>query len=108
MNLFLEYQKKIFNILKKIEKKKIIDLPNNFKSLTVELPPKGYKADISCNVAMLIAKLNKKTPLDLANILKKHLLLKHKVFKGIEIAGPGFLNISFQNYFWREYLKNQV
>ena len=74
MNLFLEYKKKILDHLGSLKKKKIIDLPSNLKSLTVELPPKGHKADISCNVAMILAKFNKKTPLDLASILKRSFL----------------------------------
>ena len=46
-----------------MEKKKIIDLPDNLKGLIVELPPKEHKGDMSCNVAMILAKFNKKTPL---------------------------------------------
>ena len=61
MNLFLEYQKKILDYLGNLKKERIIDLPSDLKSLTVELPPKGHKADISCNVAMILAKFNKKT-----------------------------------------------
>ena len=76
MNLFSNYQKRFLHYLKSLEKKKIIDLPNNLKNLTVELPPKGHKADMSCNVAMILAKFNQKTPLDLANILKKKFFRK--------------------------------
>ena len=67
MNLFSEYQKKIFKILKKLEKKKLIQIPSNL-NLIVELPPRNQKADISCNVAMILAKLNKKPPVKLAEI----------------------------------------
>ena len=44
MNLFLNYQKKFLDYLKNLKKKKIIDLPDNLKSLTVELPPKGTQS----------------------------------------------------------------
>ena len=90
--------------LKSLEKKKIIDLPNNLKSLTVELPPKGHEADMSCNVAMILAKFNKKTPLDLANILKKNFLENFKEFEKIDVAKPGFLNINFKIDFWKNHL----
>ena len=33
MNLFLDYQKKIFNNLKSLEKKKVIKIPPNLKKL---------------------------------------------------------------------------
>ena len=90
--------------LKSLEKKKIIDLPDNLKSLTVELPPKEHKGDMSCNVAMILAKFNKKTPLDLANILKKNFLENFKEFEKIDVAKPGFLNINFKIDFWKNHL----
>ena len=103
MNLFLEYQKKIFKTLKKLEKKKLLKIPLNIK-LAVESPPKNQKADISCNVAMILAKANRKSPRELAEIIKKNLYLNFKELKSIEIAGPGFLNITFANSFWNNYL----
>ena len=104
MNLFLNYQKSFLDYLKSLKKKKIIDLPNNLKGLTVELPPKGHKADMSCNVAMILAKFNQKTPLDLANILKKNFLENFKEFEKIDVAKPGFLNINFKIDFWKNHL----
>ena len=104
MNLLLHYQKKIFNSLKNLEKKKLIQISSQLKRFTVELPPKNHKADISCNAAMILAKVNKTSPIKLGEILKKHLLSNFKEFKSIEIAGPGFLNICFNISFWREYL----
>ena len=104
MNLFLYYQKEIFKSLKKLEKKKIIKIPPKLKSFTVELPPKNQKADMSCNAAMILAKFNDSSPVKLAEVLKRHLLLSYKEFKNIEIADPGFLNIYFHISFWEKYL----
>ena len=104
MNLLLDYQKKLLDYLKSLKNKKIIDLPYNLKSLTVELPPKGHNADISCNAAMILAKLNKRNPLDLANILKKNLLENFNEFEKIDVGKPGFLNINFKIDFWKIYL----
>ena len=107
MNLFLDYQKKIFNNLKNLGKKKLIQIPSQL-NLTVELPPKNQNADISCNAAMILAKINNKSPVKLAEIFKKHLLLNFKEFESIEIAGPGFLNICFHISFWKEYLTKVI
>ena len=104
MNLFLEYKKKIFVSLKKLEKKKLIKIPKNFKSFTLELPPKDQKADISCNIAMVLAKFNKINPFDMANLLKKNLLLDIFEFESIDVAKPGFLNIRFTTKFWQTFL----
>ena len=104
MNLFFDYQHKIFNSLKNFEKKKLIKIPDQIKNFTVELPPKNQKADISCNAAMILAKVNNTSAVKLAEVLKEHLLSKFREFKSIEIAGPGFLNIYFQTSFWNQYL----
>ena len=39
-----------------------------------------------------------------AKILRKNLLTVFKEFKTIEVAGPGFLNINFDNSFWKKHL----
>ena len=108
MNLFLDYQNKIFNSLKNLEKKKLIQIPSQLKNFTVELPPKNQKADISCNAAMILAKDNNISPIELAEIIKKHLLSKFKEFKNIEISEPGFLNIRFHILFWKRYLNKII
>ena len=108
MNLFLDYQKKIFNSLKVLSKKKIIKIPNSVKNITVELPPKNQKCDISSNVALILAKPNNSSPDKIAQILKKHLLSEFKEFKKIEIAGPGFLNIYFHISFWGKFLNKVI
>jgi len=108
MNLFFDYQEKIFRSLKNLEKKKIIQIPSYIKSVTVELPPTNQKADISCNAAMVLAKANNSSPVELAEILKKHLLSNFKEFKSVEIAKPGFLNIYFHVSFWKKFLTKVI
>ena len=108
MNLFLDYQEKIFKSLEKLEKKKLIRIPSQLKGFTVELPPKSYKADLSCNAAMILAKVNNSSPIKLAETLKKKLLSDFEEFKSIEIAGPGFLNICFHISFWKKYLTRVI
>ena len=108
MNLFLDYQRKIFKSLKILEKKKVIQIPSSLKSFTVELPPKNQKADVSCNAAMVLAKANNNSSLKIAEILKKHLLSNFKEFKTIEISGSGFLNIYFHISFWKKYITKVI
>ena len=104
MNLFLNYQKKLKIFFKELKKKNKISLPLDLKNLTVELPPRGVESDFSCNAAMILAKENKKNPLELANIFQKELLLNFNEFEKIDIAKPGFLNITFKSIFWNKYL----
>ena len=104
MNLLSEYQIKILDYLKFLSNKNIIKIPENLKNLTLELPPRGQDADISCNAALILSKFNEKNPIEIADILKKNFLKKFVEFKDITVAKPGFLNISFNDSFWSSYL----
>ena len=104
MNLFRDYNFFFLNYLKILRKKKIINFPDELKNFSVELPPKGNKAHMSCNAAMILAKFNEKSPIDFANILKKNFLENFKEFEKIDVVKPGFININFKIYFWRNYL----
>ena len=66
MNLFLDYQNKISKFLINLEKKKLLKIPKELKNFTVELPPKNQEAAISCNAALILAKYNNISSLDLA------------------------------------------
>ncbi len=59
---------------------------------------------MSCNIAMLLAKHNNMTPIDLANKLKKHFIDDFVEFESVECAKPGFLNFSFKIQFWKKYI----
>jgi len=104
MNLLTDFQKKIELLLQELEKEKILVLSKNFRSLKIELPPKNQKGDLACNAAMILSKINNKSPFDLATLLKNNFLNNFKEVQSIEIAKPGFLNITLKNSFWREHL----
>ena len=108
MNLFFDYNKKISSFLENLEKKNILKSSGAISSLTVELPPKGLKGDLSCNAAMILAKLNKKSPFDIAEILREKILESFNEIDQIEIAKPGFLNIFFKNEFRKKLLLNII
>jgi len=108
MNLFSDYHKKILKTLKNMEKKKLIQVPLSLKNITIELPPANQKADMSCNVALILSKINNIPSPKLAEIIKKSFLSQFKEFENVNIAGPGFLNITFKNIFWKRYLTKIV
>ena len=85
-----------------------IPLVLNNKSFAVEHPPKNQKAHISCNAAMVLAKINKKSPLELAEILAKSLENEDKSIKEVSIVKPGFINIKFQPEFWTNFSKEII
>ena len=69
MNIFDQYLDKIKKILLDLSKKEDLILPNNLDGITAEMPPSKFNSDISTNVAMVLSKVNKKPPLELADIL---------------------------------------
>ena len=84
--------KEIKKFLSSIEKdKKEIDLAIN-KSSTSILDDLG-KGHLTTNVCMVAASIFKLNPKDLANNLKNQ-LDNLNIFESVDIAGPGFINIS--------------
>ena len=53
---------------------------------------------------MSLTKFNNKTSLEIGDLLKKYFLEKFQEFEKIEVAKIGFLNITFTNNFWKDYL----
>ena len=75
MNIFNIYLDKIIKIVADQNKKGLLKLPETLDSINVDIPPNKFDCDISTNVAMVLAKINKDSPLKIAEILKKHLMI---------------------------------
>ena len=104
MNIFDLYLIKIKDILKDLSKQNKIILPQNLEGITAEIPPVKFDSDISTNVAMFLAKINKKTPNDIAEILSPILSDNDKQIERISIEKPGFINIKFKPIFWTNFI----
>jgi len=69
---------------------------------TIEPPKDKQFGDMACNVAMLTAgKLGRK-PRDLALEIREELLAMDPGLASVEVAGPGFLNVTFAPSFWQK------
>jgi len=97
MNIFEEYINKIASLILKNQKILKLDNLNNFKGVVVESPPAELNFDLSCNAGLVLGKINKINPKELANKIKNLILKDLKDFEKIEIAGPGFLNLKLTN-----------
>ena len=93
MNIFEEYLDKIKSLIYKNKNLLNLDTLNNFKGITVETPPSEYNFDLSCNAGLVLGKINKINPKELAQKIKDLILKDLKDFENIEIAGAGFLNM---------------
>ena len=69
---------------------------------TIEPPKDKQFGDMACNIAMLTAgKLGKK-PRELAEELARELLEADPGLQKVDVAGPGFLNVTFAPSFWQQ------
>ena len=66
MNIFENYLLKIEKVIKSAHKDNLLELPDNLSGINVDIPPAKFTGDISTNVAMVLSKINKKSPLELA------------------------------------------
>ncbi len=108
MNIFNLYLEKIIKIVTEANKNKLIEVPENLNGINVDIPPPQFNCDISSNVAMILAKPNKKSPIDLANQLVSLIKKDDNQIEDISIAKPGFINIRFKNSFWNNFLKEVI
>ena len=108
MNIFDKYLDNIKKTLLDLSKKGDLILPSSLDGITAEIPPSKFDSDISTNVAMVLSKLNKKSPIDLANILSKEIREKDKLIDEISVAKPGFINIKLKPIFWTNFIKEII
>src|SRR5689334_7899856 len=67
----------------------------------VEVAPSRDAAhgDLACNAALVLAKAARTKPRDIADKLAEKLRADADIDR-IEVAGPGFVNLTFQASFW--------
>ncbi len=108
MNIFEIYFDKIIKTIKAEKKNRITILAENLNSINVDIPPEKFDCDISTNVAMILAKSNKRSPLDIANQISELLKKNDKEIDDISVVNPGFINIKFKKSFWNLFLKEVI
>ena len=98
--------------IKKLIEKSIRELQKegefpNFEipEIKIEHPEEKAHGDYSTNVAMVIAKIAKRSPMEIANLINSTFNIQHSTFfEKIEVATPGFINF----FISKEYLQGQV
>jgi len=108
MNIFENYLDKIKSILIDLNKQGELIIPENFNGINTEIPPAQFDCDISTNVAMVLSKLNKKSPIDLAEQISPITKDKDSLIENITIVKPGFINIKFKPLFWTNFIQEII
>ena len=100
-----EIKKIIHDALEKAQEAGDLEL-SPFPDIVVENPKDEKMGDFSTNVAMTMAKSERKKPKIIAESVARY--LKNGDLSLVEIAGPGFINLKMSNKFFLERLKNAV
>ena len=105
MNIFEIYLEKIKSLIIKLKVQKLIELPESLNGINVDIPPSNFDYDISTNVSMVLSKINKKSPIDLANELIIIIKNNDPYIDSIIVSKPGFINIKFKPEYWNNFVK---
>lgn len=72
---------------------------------TVEVPKREGQGDFSTNMAMVLAGIEKCNPRQIAANLASLLEKRAELFSQVEIAGPGFVNLTINISVWHQVIK---
>lgn len=94
------------NYLNKIFKHAVEKIPELDQiNHTIDIPKQKEHGDLSSNAAMLLTKILKKNPRQIAQYIIDSLIIDPKVIYKTEIAGPGFINFFFTPGYIAEIIK---
>lgn len=101
MNLFANVHELVLESLASLQSSRALPADLDFKNVTVEAPRDSSHGDMSTNAAMILAKQAKMRPREIADLLLKKLVSNTQI-EHIEVAGPGFLNLTLSKSIWLE------
>ncbi|NVN98997.1 MAG: arginine--tRNA ligase [Geobacteraceae bacterium] len=79
-----------------------------FQSVVIEIPADPLHGDFATNIAMQLAKVERKAPRAVAEIIIGQLADQSDIFEKIDIAGPGFINLTLKPAFWQGRLSDVI
>ena len=74
---------------------------------SIEKPNEEKNGEISSNISLIIQKLVRENPIDIANKIVLE-LKKCSEFIKVDVAKPGFINLWLDSSMWQNYLKNSL
>ena len=99
MNLFTHVREILIEVLKELTAQSVLPIDTDFSNITVEPPKDSRHGDMSTNAAMVLSKSVEVKPRELAQIISEALSPK-EIIASVDIAGPGFINITLSNFSW--------
>ena len=103
MNLFTHVREILIDILHDLSTQGILPADTDFSQITVEPPKDSRHGDMATNAAMVLSKSVETKPRELAKIISET-LSQNEIVLSVDIAGPGFINISLSEACWHSLL----
>ncbi|GHC62856.1 arginine--tRNA ligase [Limoniibacter endophyticus] len=103
MNIFSEFAERIKTAIDMLDLKGAEGVKPDLSRLTVEPPRDAAHGDLATNAAMLLAKPLGQNPRQLAETLAIE-LRKDKDIASVDVAGPGFVNLTLDKGYWQNFL----
>ena len=100
MNIFRHFESRVAAAVSALEAEGVLPAGLDISRITVEPPRDPSHGDLSTNAAMVLGKPAGKAPRAIAEALAAHLAAEETV-TGVEIAGPGFINLRLKPAFWQ-------
>ena len=101
MNLYALFSERISSAVDTLIGESFLPSGLDTKNITAEPPRDASHGDIATNAAMVLAKPAGKPPREIAERLAE-ILREEEHVAGVEIAGPGFINIALGDTFWHQ------
>ena len=76
--------------------------------VVIEKPKDEKLGDFASNIAMTLARSERKNPKSIAQIIVRHIEKENAELDSLEIAGPGFLNLKMSRNFFLDRLADAV
>ena len=103
MNLFTHVREILIDILHDLSTQGILPADTDFSQITVEPPKDSRHGDMATNAAMVLSNSVQTKPRELAKIISES-LSQNEIVLSVDIAGPGFINISLSELCWHSLL----
>ena len=107
MNLFDDIHGLVLAALRGMQAEGALPEALDMTNVTVEPPRDPAHGDMATNAAMVLAKPAGQTPRDIATALADRLAGDPRL-SGVEVAGPGFLNLRLAPGVWHEVLRHAL
>ncbi|MBR2535919.1 MAG: arginine--tRNA ligase [Hyphomicrobium sp.] len=107
MNIFADVEARVKAALEALKADGVLPADLTIPAIDAEAPRDATHGDVAVNAALVLAKAAKMKPRDIADALKAKLSAASDIEK-IDVAGPGFLNITFKPDVWHKLVKTIV